>query len=146
MGGNPEDVHMGVVAGPSTINHGEEVEDMFKTEVYNEEGESAVNIFDHRAFTYPGNNFLDDCVEENNETGDKDDDDEEEEDIVFPEEILDQADLESADISDLNDDLGITISERPIFEGSPLTLTMPVIAIITFAMTNTEHLSGRSAA
>ena len=144
MGGNPEDVHMGVVAGPSTINQGEEVEDMFETEVYNEEGESAVNFFDHRAFTYPGDNFLDDCVEENNETGDKDDDDDEEEDIVFLEEILDQADPEIADISDSHDDLGITISERPIFEGSPLTLTMHVIAIITFSIT--EHLSGSTIA
>ena len=114
MGGNPEDVHMGVVVGPSTINQGEEVEDMFETEVYNGEGESAVNFFYHRAFTYPGNNFLDDCVVENNETGDKDDDDEE--DIVFLEEILDQADPEIADISDSHDDLGITILKGPFLK------------------------------
>ena len=55
------------------------------------------------------------------------------------EEILDHEDnFENAD-SEAYYDPEITISEQPIFGGSPLTLTMNVIAIITFAMT--EHLS-----
>ena len=54
------------------------------------------------------------------------------------EEILDHEDnFENAD-SEAYYDPEITISE-PIFDGSPLNLTMNVIAIITFAMT--EHLS-----
>ena len=89
---------MDKVAGPSTINQTEEVEDMLETEADNKGGESEVNFFDHRVFIYPGADFLDDCVEENNEAGDKDDDDEEE-DIVLLEEISDQADLEVTDIS-----------------------------------------------
>jgi len=52
------------------------------------------------------------------------------------EEILDQDDRENAD-SDIDPE--IAISEKPIFDGSPLTLTMHVIAIVTFAMT--AHLS-----
>ena len=85
---------------------------------------------------------LDDYVEENDETGDKNDDDDD--DIILLEEVLDHEDnFENAD-SEAYDDAEITISEQPIFDGSPLTLTMHVIAIITFAMT--EHLSGSTLA
>ena len=133
--GNPEYGYVDV-AGPSTIKQGEEVE-MFETEVNSEGVETEVNFCDQDTFSYPGDSFLDDsCVEENNETGDKDD-----EDIDLLQEILDH-DLD--DISDSNDEPEITISEKPIFEGSPLTLTMHIIAIITFAMT--EHLSGSTLA
>ena len=79
---------------------------------------------------------MDDYVEENKETGDKDDDDDDD-DVILLEEILDQDDRENAD-SDVDPE--IAISEKPIFDGSPLTLTMHVIAIVTFAMT--AHLSG----
>ena len=118
--GNPEYGYVDV-AGPSTIKQGEEVE-MFETEVNSEGVETEVNFCDQDAFSYPGDSFLDDsCVEENNETGDKDD-----KDIDLLQEILDH-DLD--DISDSNDEPEITISEKPIFEGSPLTLTMHIIAI-----------------
>ena len=143
MEGDPGEPHMDKVAGPSTMNQTEEVEDMLETEADNKGGESEVNFFHHRVFIYPGDDFLDDCVKENNETGDKDDD-HDEEDIVLLEEKSDQADLEVTDISYSNDDLGITISEKPIFEGSPLTVTMHIIAINTFAMT--QHLSGSTLA
>lgn len=51
--------------------------------------------------------------------------------------VLDHENNENAN-SDAYDDPEIIISEKPIFDGSPLTLTMHVIAIITFAMT--EHV------
>lgn len=57
--------------------------------------------------------------------------------------VLDHENNENAN-SDAYDDPEIIISEKPIFDGSPLTLTMHVIAIITFAMT--EHLSGSTLA
>ena len=57
--------------------------------------------------------------------------------------ILDHENNENAN-SDAYDDPEIIIYEKPIFDGSPLTLTMHVIAIITFAMT--EHLSGSTLA
>ena len=44
----------------------------------------------------------------------------------------------------MHDDPEITISEKPIFDGSPLTLTTHAIAILTFAIT--EHLSGSTLA
>lgn len=108
-----------------------------------EEVEAKVPFLDQSTLDYPEDISLDDYVEENDETGDKNDDDDDD-DIILLEEVLDHEDnFENAD-SETYDDAEITISEQPIFDGSPLTLTMHVIAIITFAMT--EHLSGSTLA
>ena len=100
-------------------------------------------FLDQSTLDYPEDISLDDYVEENNETGDKNDDDDDD-DIILLEEVLDHEDNFENPDSGAYDDAEITISEQPIFDGSPLTLMMHVIAIITFAMT--EHLSGSTLA
>lgn len=115
-------------------------EDMLETEVLEtEEVEMKVPFLDQSTLDYPEDISFDDHVKENDETGDKNDDD----DIILLEEVLDHENNENAN-SDAYDDAEITISEKPIFDGSPLTLTMHVIAINTFGMT--EHLSGSTLA
>lgn len=113
---------------------------MLETEVLEtEEVEMKVPFLDQSTLDYPEDISFDDHVKENDETGDKNDDD----DIILLEEVLDHENKENAN-SDAYDDAEITISEKPIFDGSPLTLTMHVIAINTFGMT--EHLSGSTLA
>lgn len=73
--------------------------------------------------------YLQGSPEANEECGDQDD----ESDIVF-EEILDELDQD-----DHEENLHDTSSDQPLFDGCPLTVSMHLVAIITFAMT--EHLT-----
>ena len=89
----PQEVHLNE-EGPSTSNQLSEesnadilCEDLLETEVLETEGvETEVPFLDQCTFDYPGDSFLDDYVEENEETGDKDDDDDDD-DVILLEEI-----------------------------------------------------------
>ena len=140
---NPQEQLTKEFDGPSSSNKlseelgsdtlGEDILEMEALET--EEGEMKVPFLDQSTLDCPEDISLDDYVEENDEAGDKNDNDDDDDDIILLEEVLDhEDDIENAD-SDTYDDPEITISEKPIFDGSPLTLTMHVIAIITFAMT-----------
>ena len=130
---NIEDNHVELDDGPNQCSSDVDGE-MLKLNSTSGDVETEVKFLDQDAFTYPGNNFLDDWVEENGETGEKDEDD-----SILLEEILDDQDnLDSVDLPESK------ISEEPLFEGCPLTLAMHIISIITFAMT--EHLSGSTLA
>lgn len=87
-----------------------------------------IEFVDNSVFDELSSSLQNSLIEENEERGERDD----ESDIVF-EEILDEMDED-----DREDDLHNT-SDEPLFDGCPLTVSMHIVAIITFAMT--EHLT-----
>ena len=130
---NPQEQITKEFDGPSSSNKlSEELgsdtlgEDMLEMEALEtEEGEMKVSFLDQSTLDCLEDISLDDYVKENDETGDKnEDDDDDDDDIILLEELLDhEDDIENAD-SDAYDDPEITISEKPIFDGSPLNICL----------------------